>query len=102
MTPIEVLRERVERGAAFLDEHEPRWWKRIDEERLRLRSDCNCVLGQLYGSYGDFVMETELGFSWSEEHGFDRSSGGDVLDYCTLDTLWLEAIAQRKNQGDMA
>ncbi len=48
MTPIEVLRERVERCAAFLDEHEP------------------------------------------------------ICFWNLLDSLWLEAIAQRKNQGDMA
>ncbi len=105
MTPIEVLRERVERGAAFLDEHEQRWWKLIQEERLDLSDPCDCVLGQIHGSYsrGLAKLADDLGSEWGTDvkHGFELS----VIDgnaWASLDALWLEAIAQRKNQGDMA
>ncbi len=111
MTPIEVLREHVERGAVFLDEHEPRWWKRIEEERLQLASGCDCVLGQLFEAgehetpFGRALYEIRggLDWDWAAAHGF--LLGDHALVYGAwrdLDALWLEAIAQRKNQGDTA
>ena len=45
-----TIAERVDAGAAFLDEHDPGWWRqpRIDLDRLDLGQPCGCVLGQLY------------------------------------------------------
>ncbi len=105
MTPIEVLRERVERGAAFLDEHEPMWWKRVDEKRLRLEECEDCVLGQIYGDYVDGLLELSQRSwrcDWAEVHGFDLGPANPTSGWRDLDALWLEVIAQRKNQGDMA
>lgn len=46
-----TIPERVAAGAAFLDEHDPQWWKAdveraIDLDTLRLESLDSCVLGQ--------------------------------------------------------
>lgn len=97
----ELLRPRVERGAALLDSVEPYWWKRIEEE-LRL-SDCKqCVLGQVYGHYntglnaladtsGEYIgAGGEYGFAavWPE--------ASTSKFWPTLDELWLEAIAGRR------
>ncbi len=101
MTPIEVLRERVERGAAFLDEHEPTWWKLLRENQLDLGHCDECVLGQIYGGYGR-GLEALLGaddLDWSVDHGFTLLPPDNR--WRALGALWLEAIAQRKNQGDM-
>ena len=46
-----TIAERVAAGAAFLDEHDPEWWREgveraIDLDTLELARMDNCVLGQ--------------------------------------------------------
>jgi hypothetical protein len=41
-----TIAERVAAGAAFLDEHDPGWWQRIDLPTLDLSCESHCVLGQ--------------------------------------------------------
>jgi hypothetical protein len=46
-----AIAERVAAGAAFLDEHDPGWWRAdveraIELDRLRLNATDACVLGQ--------------------------------------------------------
>lgn len=45
------ITERVAAGAAFLDEHDPEWWRAdveraIDLDSLRLSHPASCILGQ--------------------------------------------------------
>lgn len=100
----ELLRPRVERGAALLDSVEPYWFKLV-EVALDL-SDCKrCVLGQVFGDYDDGLdllnISNDLlpAWRWAADHGFERP-----LDvpfgpaYRTLDDLWLEAIAERRSR----
>lgn len=107
----EVLRPRVERGAALLDSTEPYWWKRIEDE-LDMSSCRSCVLGQVFGRFflgvdrcvpaGSGQEAEDL---WAFGHGFDLDPG--TLRGCSakpsretpwrdLEELWLEAIAERK------
>jgi hypothetical protein len=51
MSAIRAIAERVAAGAAFLDEHDPDWWRAdveraIDLNRLDFASGETCVLGQ--------------------------------------------------------
>lgn len=50
----------VKRGAAFLDEHLPNWRRVVDRERLDLGSSCDCLLGQMFGSFEDAVVVLDL------------------------------------------
>jgi hypothetical protein len=48
---VTAIAERVAAGAAFLDEHDPEWWRpdvdrAIDLERLDLGDASVCILGQ--------------------------------------------------------
>lgn len=45
---IDTIEARVARGAAWLDEHYPTWWKAIDLSTLAVSSCHLCVLGQVY------------------------------------------------------
>lgn len=58
ITP-EAARQRVARGAAYLDEVDPGWWQRLDATVLELSHGQSCVLGQLHGGF---------------EHGLSRAS----------------------------
>lgn len=48
---MNAYEERAVVGAAFLDEHAPGWREAVDVNKLKLGDTCNCVLGQVYGSY---------------------------------------------------
>jgi len=48
---VSTIAERVAAGAAFLDEHDPDWWRAdveraIDLNKLNLRSGFTCILAQ--------------------------------------------------------
>ena len=48
---IEMIRERVQKGIAVLNEIFPHWWDRIDLGMLDMESGHNDILGQLFGGY---------------------------------------------------
>lgn len=50
ITP-ERVRERVARGASYLDDVDPGWAHRVDPQTLSLSSGRHCVLGQLHGEF---------------------------------------------------
>jgi hypothetical protein len=76
------LQAAVDCGAIFLDDHEPVWWKMVDD--WLDMSDCEaCVIGQVYGNYYNFLDGLEEkritsgkwaggmdANTWAENHGF--------------------------------
>lgn len=100
----ELLRPRVERGAALLDSVEPYWWKRV-EERPSLADCKRCVLGQVYGDYEHGLNQLDVaagdlaGWEWASARGFTYGpdcQGRRRDTWATLDDLWLEAIEARR------
>lgn len=47
------IRTRVRKAALKLDKVHPDWWIKINVHVLNLGSASKCVLGQLYGSWGE-------------------------------------------------
>lgn len=43
--------DQVNKGAAWLDEIDPGWWRAIDTEKLDLNNENMCVLGQAWSHY---------------------------------------------------
>src|SRR5690606_6748890 len=54
MSNQSLARDRVQKGAAFLDEILPGWHQIIDLDTLNLASGCKCICGQL-GTYLNIV-----------------------------------------------
>lgn len=52
--------ERVRAGVTLLSERRSGWQLEIDLDRLSLTRDCDCVLGQLYGTYHAGTRELRL------------------------------------------
>ena len=95
----QVLKARVERGAALLDAEQPGWCERIDVPTLDMRNGCSCVLGQLYpaptSSTGYMAGKMALCLAFPETdvpYGF--STPGHMNDARLL-PLWREAIEAR-------
>jgi hypothetical protein len=101
ITNTPTVRERVERGAAWLDEVKPEWRTLIDAEGLQMYSPQFCVLGQVF-SVEAYEQKTGTGYAhaftlsgagaatWAINHGFE--SGGE--DYSTLRAAWLGFLAE--------
>ena len=85
-----------ERGALFLDEHEPGWYHKIDLTRLNLAHGSLCICGQVYA---DRCGSTETGFLYFT-HKFpevDIIRHGFVEDD-EFDAEWRRIISERQTQ----
>lgn len=112
ITP-ERAQRRVQRGAAYLDEVDPGWYRRVDPDTLSLDSGEHCVLGQLHGEF-------RLGLGRS--HVLNLSSGPQASlspvaygfkctqyvppawqdrDYELLTAAWCDAV-QRRHADDVS
>lgn len=84
---MSAVRERIEAGAAYLDETLPGWWDTIDLDTLNMGSGCRCVLGQL--------AVDMLGAEVDDEDeiivDYNRAAGFDGCDYLgdTPYFLWI-------------
>lgn len=103
------VEQRVAAGAAWLDEHEPGWERRIDLGVLELADDCRCVLGQLSGRtmdeaclspFSDYVME--YGPSDTVRFGFNVMVGGSAAAFTALDEAWISLIKSRFDSGTLS
>lgn len=84
--------ERVERGAALLDQVRPGWHIEVDITRLHLGSYTRCVLGQLFGEFRDGTAVLFPGdAAESIAYGFD---GDD--EHTDLTLAWLDLINERR------
>jgi hypothetical protein len=84
---------RVARGVKWLDEAVPDWRSKIDLQELDLTSECNCVLGQLFGDFftpldnGTLTMDEAIACGFDEYEAENDSTGWENLAY-----EWLLAV----------
>ena len=110
------ITERVEAGAALLDEKLPGWWREIDLEKLNLASRCNCVLGQLNGATANtsfaysaaaaalgvgYMDEIPLGFEAPSVRGFGSERNAQTGEYRALTAAWRDLITSRRAAAEV-
>lgn len=81
--------ERAAAGAALLDEKRPGWSEAIDCAMLDIATGRHCVLGQLYGTYGDGL--SKLSITAPGQYGFAVSAERELMN-----EAWREEIARRR------
>lgn len=107
ITP-EKVRERVQRGATYLDEVDPEWYRHVDAETLELGDGQQCILGQMHGEFRLGLGRSHLismssapraslspvayGFKCVEEVPAEWQSH----DYDLLNQAWTEAVRARQ------
>lgn len=103
----EHAHDRVRRGAAYLDDVDPGWYRRVDPTTLELSSGSSCILGQLHGDFRMGLSRSHLINLSSApraslspvSYGFQCVSGVDDAaqdrDYTYLNQAWQEAVRQR-------
>lgn len=89
---LEKLRPLVAQGVERLDEyflgHD--WVHKIDWAALDMEHHLDCVLGQLFGSFGQGCISLRVSMDY-EDYGFDIDlDGTDGMNYPTLQIAWLE------------
>ncbi|PSQ98506.1 MAG: hypothetical protein BRD48_07000 [Bacteroidetes bacterium QS_9_68_14] len=104
----ERARRRAARGAAYLDDVDPGWHRRLDLGALALEDGAGCVLGQLHGTFRRGLGRARLFCPGSAPraslspvaHGFHCVHAGDeeteARDYELLDEAWQEEVRQRQ------
>jgi hypothetical protein len=122
---LKTIAEQVAAGAAFLDEHDPGWWRAgveraIDLETLDLAGDGKCVLGQrcplemlagsehdsgylafagaLSGIHGESPAAADAVNDWAAALGFQWDGSPDSA-YAALTAEWKRVIAARRAEA---
>jgi hypothetical protein len=92
----EVL-ERVNRGAALLDEFDPGWWETVDVDTIDISDIDRCIIGQWglanFDWHGPALNALGLG-TFCNRHGFSERRDGESVD------AWREAILWREYLDD--
>ena len=101
---------RVRRGAAYLDDVDPGWFRGVDAGTLELASGRSCVLGQLHGDFRVGLVRARLLTLSSAPRanlapasfGFQSLPGlGEALqaqDYEHLGRAWRAAVRHRQQK----
>lgn len=88
----ERLTTRVARGAEYLDEVRPDWWRSVNLERLDLVSGDDCILGQIWDDYGYAVELLRLTERDVTDYGFGLVT---AASWPRLTALWRAEVATR-------
>jgi hypothetical protein len=84
-----TIPKNVQRGVALLDERLPGWRRNVSRD-VNLASDCDCVLGELFGSYSKGLDVLNLSGAEAERYGFFRQSW---QTWDKLTNAWRKVIA---------
>lgn len=94
------IRSRVSRGAKFLDKKEPGWYNKVNPDILDIRSETNCVLGQIYRRYISGLVQLNLyGTGKKVSYGFTPNCTGIDNIYRLsglLNKYWRKEILKRR------
>lgn len=93
-----MFEKRVARGIRLLDQVTPGWQTGIDWDELMMEWPRDCILGQLYGGFGEGVCKLKLqgkadlyGFDLSQAEYFDETSS--VAYFEELQAEWKRQAA---------
>lgn len=92
---------RAAAGAEFLDGQVSGWASEIELATLDLSDSCDCVLGQLGGSFQDAVEDLHLSVAAAEQLGFSISAGGSREGWAGLDAAWAREIVKRREAAQV-
>lgn len=103
--PTDTINGRVALGAAYLDEHEPGWERRVDLAALDIQHGCRCILGQVVprprtnaGGYFHYLREHGLSDMWAAARGFTFLDW-EPKDWDALEGAWISLIKERFASG---
>lgn len=99
--PNLTITQRIQNGAAILDEALPGWEKRVDRSTLDIQTNGHCVLGQLFGKFLNGVKVLHLPLASTQELypanlGFDKDTAS--YTWHELNDEWQKFLAEREHE----
>ena len=101
---IELIVERVNRGALVLDEEKPGWREKVVPDKLNMNNGSFCIIGQVYGEYDEYIGvpfgmdDTPQDATYEAvDHGF--MVGEDGAPWALLDLVWVTMLQERAERG---
>jgi hypothetical protein len=90
------LRRAIRRGASLQDREGPAGWNQaIDKNRLDISERHSCVLGQLYGTYGEGKAVLAI-TAPTGKYGFNLPVGTN--DWDELNDEWRKFLTERETE----
>lgn len=86
-----TTRRRIRRGITFLDAQKSGWREEINLETLKMNTDENCVLGQVFGSYESACDSLGLDQDIAAHMGFVRTKR---IGWKRLSKMWRKALKE--------
>lgn len=93
---IVTMDDVVATGGLFLDEHYPGWFTKVDRDKLNMYDPFDCLLGQLYGTYGKGLKILKV--SDPQQYGFALPEGTHCWLYMYMTDYWKLEIEKRMSQ----
>jgi hypothetical protein len=99
LTPA-VAKKRVAAGALFLNKKTrstKKWRKQINLETLDIASSCDCVLGQVFGSYSEGCDRLNIDYPVRLKYGFTVNIKTKTFDKDTeiLRKVWTKELSEK-------
>ena len=102
-----MLRDKIKLGVCILDRKFPDWHWRVNLRELGMQYECNCVLGQLCGSYEegknklkiDDQQAYELGLLSWWQRGYDWSKWLPFVG-SRLTSAWRKVILDKRESDN--
>lgn len=97
-----MYEKEVSKGAAWLDQVEPGWHKRVNIKELDLSICKDCCLGQILGVNASYALNGDDDFAI--QRGFNIQNKlfqDDKKHYRLLNSAWIQEILRRRNADRM-
>lgn len=100
MNTIAEMQKRVKRGIKFLDKElgRKKWAKKIKLNKLNLGNAATCVIGEIYGDYGDGLDTLNKSKAWGRNNGFNlpvvASAASKDDEFRVLTRIWREMLVK--------
>lgn len=93
-----TLKEKIKKGARFLDKKVPKWWRKINTSTLDIDSCEDCILGQLFGYYENGIKELNLETGKNTDGmAFNNLNPGNPQQT----NFWIDEILKRRKNGGL-
>lgn len=86
---MNTIQKKIRAGIAFLNVVKPNWLKKIKLNELDLSQSNTCMIGEIYGNYGDGIDSLGLTDEIADLLGFHANS---IRTYTLLTKGWKDAI----------
>lgn len=81
--------DEIDKGVAYLQQEHDEWLHIVLVDSLDMLNPDRCILGQLHGHFGDYLVDHDKSTGWAEQHGFSTFTEAETgTNYPDLTRQW--------------